>query len=144
MTTLAHRSRVQYTLAQGGFLMSSEEHKALIRQYIDEVWNRHNLAAVEDFVADPAAARESFTRLHTAYPDLHVTIQDLIAEGDTVAYRWTMRGTHELGIPLTWTGMTFAHIAGGKIVAEWVEVDQLHILHQLGVFPGQVLCANAS
>jgi predicted ester cyclase len=79
----------------------------------------------------------------TAFPDLHLTIEDLIAEGDKVVDRQTARGTHQgtfMGIPptgkqITVTAMNISRIVGGKIVEHWVELDTLGMLQQLGVVP---------
>lgn len=76
-------------------------------------------------------------------PDFHVTMEDVIAEGDKVAGRWTAHGTHEdelVGIPptgkeATWTGMTIYRLAGGEIVEAWWSRDMLGLLIQLGVVP---------
>jgi predicted ester cyclase len=76
-------------------------------------------------------------------PDFHVTMEDMIAEGDNVAGRWTASGTHEaelVGIPptgkqATWTGMTIYRFAGGKIVEAWWSRHMLSLLMQLGVVP---------
>ncbi len=125
---------VSLPIQHGGITVSLEENKARIRRYIDEVWNHQHLELLEQFVAQPEAVRTALQDLRTAYPDLHLTLDLLIAEGDWVAYHWTMRGTHELGIAVSWTGATFNRIVDGKIVADWVETDRLAILHQLGVF----------
>jgi steroid delta-isomerase-like uncharacterized protein len=79
----------------------------------------------------------------TAMPDFHATMEDLIAEGDKVAERWTATGTQEgeiSGIPptgrqVTFTGMTIYRVAEGKIVEMWWSMDSLSVLQQLGVIP---------
>src|SRR5258708_38594660 len=79
----------------------------------------------------------------TAFPDLHFTIEDIIAEGDTVVVRFTFRGTHQgdlMGIPPTGkqvvvTGIDIICAANGKVVEEWVNRDELSLLQQLGVIP---------
>lgn len=97
--------------------MSTEENKAHIRRGIEEVWNRKNVAVVEeiasaDYVShDPAMTThglEQYKQLlamyFAAFPDLHITIEDMIAEGDRVVLRLTARGTHRgpfMGIPPT-------------------------------------------
>jgi predicted ester cyclase len=81
--------------------------------------------------------------LDTAFPDLHFTIEDQIAEGDKVVNRVTARGTHLgdfRGIPptgkqVTVAGITIDRIAGGKLVESWTSWDFLGILQQLGVVP---------
>ena len=79
----------------------------------------------------------------TAFPDLHFTIEDLIAEGGTVVVRFTTRGTHQgtlMGIPPTGkqvsgTGMFIDRIVNGKGVEQWFNSDILGLLQQLGVLP---------
>jgi predicted ester cyclase len=76
-------------------------------------------------------------------PDFHVTIEDMVTEGDKVASRWTASGTHQgefLGIRptgnhATWTGITIYRIADGKIVEAWWSKDVLALLQQLVVIP---------
>jgi predicted ester cyclase len=76
--------------------------------------------------------------------DVHSTTEDMVAEGDKVAIRWTWRGTHNkgehIGVTPTGkqamiTGISILRIAGGKIVEEWGEMDTLGFMEQLGVFP---------
>ncbi len=79
----------------------------------------------------------------TAFPDLHATVEDAIAEGDKVAYRWTFRGTQQgelMGIPPTGnealvSGTITSRLSGGRIEEEWNNFDQLGLLQQLGVVP---------
>ncbi len=126
----------------------SATNEDIIRSYIDEVWNLGNLGAVDTLVAadrfdtdgavDTAAMTvEELThqvrRLRGAFPDLHVSIEDVAAEGDLVAARLSVRGTHDgvwMGIDPTgqeamWRGTTVFRVAGGKIVERWGEVDVL-------------------
>jgi steroid delta-isomerase-like uncharacterized protein len=87
--------------------------------------------------------KEVFARLHRAYPDLHVTIEDLIAEGDKVVSRNTVTGTHRgeyMGLPPTGKSVTYNEIfifrfAGGRIAETWGVVDVFSQLKQLGVLP---------
>ena len=81
--------------------------------------------------------------LFTAFPDLHFTIEDMIAEGDTVVVRYTTRGTHHgnfRGIPSTGkqvsgTAMFIDRLVNGKAVEQWSNGDDLGLLQQLGVIP---------
>jgi steroid delta-isomerase-like uncharacterized protein len=78
-----------------------------------------------------------------AFPDVHITIEDLVSEGDKVAERWTMRGTHKgefAGIPatgkqVTSTGLVIVRIADGKVAEIWGASDQLGLMRQLGAIP---------
>ncbi len=82
----------------------------------------------------------------TAFPDLNATVEDVIAEGDKVVTRWTIRGTHqgeieEFGPPtgkqVEIKGITIHRIEGGKIVEEWQAYDNLSAMRQLGLVPEQ-------
>lgn len=134
----------------------SQENKALVRRAIEEVYNQGNLAIVDELVASdfvmhsasdeihgPAGAKQFVTMLREAFPDLHVTIEDQIADGDKVVTRWSSEGTHLgefQGIPPTgkhgmMTGIDIDRVGGGKIVECWVNEDDLGLLQQLGVIP---------
>jgi predicted ester cyclase len=88
-------------------------------------------------------AKELFALLLRAYPDLHITIEDLIAEGDKVVSRNTVSGTHQgeyMGIPPTGNSVTYNEViitrfADGRIVETWAVVDVLAQMRQLGVIP---------
>jgi steroid delta-isomerase-like uncharacterized protein len=81
--------------------------------------------------------------LRDAFPDVHITIEDQVAEGDRVVTRWTARGTHTgafQGIPPTgkrgsMTGIDINRFADGKVVECWTNADDLGLLQQLGVIP---------
>jgi predicted ester cyclase len=85
----------------------------------------------------------SIARSHNAFPDLRVTIEDQVAEGDEVATRWTVRGIHRgemmgtaaTGNRVTFTGTQTDYISGGKIVESWSNWDTLGMLHQIGAVP---------
>ena len=141
--------------------MSTEDNKATVRRCIEEVINQHNLAAVDQLVApnfvghfsalpkEPkeVQGREAFKQFLsiwlTAFPDVQFTIEGMIAEGDSVAFRHTFRGTHKgdiMGIPATGkqvnvTGINIFRVAGGKIVEQWTNADDLGGMQQLGVVP---------
>ncbi len=130
----------------------SDKNKAAVQRLIDEFWNERSSDVVDElFAADaviydggavlPNRGEEFFIALRTAFPDMRVTVDDMIAEGEEVALRWTSHGTHmgELsGIPatnrrVTVTGITIYRFAGGRIVEEWNSSDTLGLLRQLGV-----------
>jgi steroid delta-isomerase-like uncharacterized protein len=89
------------------------------------------------------ALKEVFARLHRAFPDLHVTIEDLIAEGDKAVGRNSVTGTHEgeyMGLPPTARSITYNEIiifrfVNGRIAETWGVVDVFSQLRQLGVIP---------
>jgi predicted ester cyclase len=78
-----------------------------------------------------------------AFPDLRLTVEDIVAEGDTVAARVAFRGTHRgefQGIPPTgkqvaFSSMVFNHVVDGKVEEHWVELDLLRLMGQLGAIP---------
>ena len=137
----------------------SEENEALVRRYFEEIWDKGNLELIDElfttnFVRHGPTATEGEVRglegfkgvvgmYRTAFPDLRVPIEDLIAEGDRVVSRWTARGTHQgelMGIAPTGnqasvTGMIVDRISGGRIEEEWVDYDTLHLMQQIGAVP---------
>jgi steroid delta-isomerase-like uncharacterized protein len=91
-------------------------------------------------------ARQFVSMYKTAFPDLNVTVEDTMAEGDKVITRYIVRGTHEgeieefgppTGRPLELEGITIHRIEDGKIVEEWERYDNLGMLQQLGLVPEQ-------
>lgn len=119
--------------------MSTEENKAIARRLIEEAWNQGNLAAVDELLAhdhvphhsligEQPPSRELYkqfiVRTRTAFPDLHATIEDQIAEGDKVVTRWSVQGTHHgrfrgyspTGKQMRVTGIVIDRIVGGKVV----------------------------
>jgi predicted ester cyclase len=138
--------------------MSSEKHKALYRRFMTEVANRGNLGVADEILSadvvehetlPPGLARnrdgikQLFTLIRKAFPDLHITVEDLIAEGDRVVARVTLKGTHRgefmgiapTGRPVAYEAIDISRIAGGKLVEHWGIPDYLTLLQQLGVEP---------
>jgi steroid delta-isomerase-like uncharacterized protein len=141
-----------------------EANKAVVRRYFEER-NRGNLAVIDELVSPtfighrpagstlpdlhgPADLREFLTTNRTAFPDAQTTVENLIAEGDQVVARWTLRGTQKgtlkttvLGDipptnkPVAMSGITIYRIEDGKIVEGWSIADTLGELRQLGVLP---------
>lgn len=116
-----------------------------ISQTIDEMVEPDAMIRTPLPLAATGAQRlkEVFARLHRAFPDLHVTVEDLIAEGDKVVGRNTVTGTHQgeyMGRPPTDKTVTYDEIfvfrfAGGRIVETWGVVDVLSQMNQLGMMP---------
>jgi steroid delta-isomerase-like uncharacterized protein len=142
---------------KGGQAMSIEQNKALSRRYIEQMHNTKNPALADEVfatdcvvhLAGDVVRREGYKQLvskfFAAFPDLHVTVEDQIAEGDRVATRWTTRGTETGKLdgigptnrPATVTGICIDRIASGRIVETWINYDQMGLLEQLGVIPAQ-------
>ena len=134
---------------------NTEKNKDFIQAFNEDFWNKHNIAAFEkyhttDFIShypEGDMNGEQFKGLCQAYfsafPDLHVTVDDLIAEGDKVVKVWTAHSTHKgelMGIPPTGKaivvkGMEVFRIADGKIAENWISQDNLGMMQQLGVIP---------
>ena len=136
--------------------MSTEEHKALVRRFVEEVWNGRNPSRVDELFAashlfhgagnpplDREGHRQMIAHFQEAFPDGRTTSEELLAEGDTVVQRWTFRGTHQgafqgippTGKPVTLTGISIWRVNGGTIVESWHELDTLGLMQQLGVIP---------
>src|SRR5947209_1588454 len=133
--------------------MSVEENKALVRRFFD-AFGRNDFAALQavtsqDVVyhaAPPGLSagsegyRELMAMYISAYPDIQLTLDDMIAEGDKVVTRFTARGTHRgefMGIEPTGTqitvgGISIIRVAGNKVTEEWDQLDMLGGLQQLG------------
>ena len=141
--------------------MSTEDNKALVRYWIEEVINKGNLAVVDalcppgyvghnphhplkDQPAGPEEVKEHVVRmLRTAFPDLQQSIEDMIAEGDKVVVRSTFRGTHQgpfagiapTGKRLSMTAIEIFRVQDGKLPEHWINADYLGAMQQLGVLP---------
>ncbi len=137
--------------------MSLEENKAIDLRFFEEVVNKGNLAVMDELFAanfvDHSAApgisadreglKQFFAMVYSAFPDFHSTLEDMFAEGDKVVQRFTARGTHKgewmgiapTGKQISMPGMAIHRITGGKIVENWVIIDMLGALQQLGVVP---------
>jgi len=131
--------------------ITGEENKTVVRNWFEEGWNKHNPDIIDEyFTADFINYSMDFNRdqlkqfISTtliAFPDIHFTIEDQVAEGDQVATRWKFRGTHEgefMGVPatgkqVTVTGMNISRHANGKYVEDWGNWDALGMLQQFGV-----------
>ena len=134
--------------------MSVEENKALVRRFVEEFWNEGNMATADELMAVDAEIHmptgevvnldglKSFAGMFRgSFPDWHSTVEELIAEGDKVAERWTARGTHQgelLGIPpptgmrVEVPGSVFYRIVGGKIVEFRGLFNMMSLMQQLG------------
>lgn len=138
--------------------MSTEQNKALVRQMVEEVFNRGNMSMADEFLAPDFVEHEElppgippgreapkvlFAMLRSAFPDFKATIEHLIAEGDEVVLHMTWTGTHEgefMGIPPTGKRISINVIdilgmAEGKCVEHWGVMDSMTMMQQLGVVP---------
>jgi steroid delta-isomerase-like uncharacterized protein len=135
----------------------SEQNKALLRRFFEEVWNEGNLDAIDEIMSpnftnqtaqpgispDRDGVKQFVAAYRSAFPDVHMHVEDQVAEGDRVVTRFTGTGTHTgdlMGIPATGkeinvTGMGLHRVEGGQIVEGWTEADQMGMMQQLGVVP---------
>ncbi len=135
----------------------SDNNKAMMRRIYDEIWNQGNLEAIDEILSPDYVAhflppgippgRDGFRQFvamyRTAFPDGHAKVEDQIAEGDKVATRITVTGTHRgpfMGIPATGnevkiTTVVITRFQDGRNVEGWAEQDRLGLMQQLGVVP---------
>ena len=108
---------------------------------IDEAWVAYHFFI--DSVLDPERVERVSTMIHRAFPDLRIVQADSVTEGDKVALRWMMSGTHEgefmgvtpTGKQVTVMGMDIVRIGSGEILDYWGEFDVMAMLRQLGITP---------
>jgi predicted ester cyclase len=124
--------------------MSAEENKAFIRRYVEAMTGKaKSEAMLSEFVADEGLRRFIVT-FESAFPRYELTIEDLIAEGDKVAARFLIRGTHRgefrgaapTGREVTFPAIIIYQIVGGKITNHWLVSDTLSMAQQVGLVPG--------
>ena len=136
--------------------MSTQENKAIVRRWV-EAFNDGNLDAVDELLTDsyvrhdpnspevrgPEEEKQLISMYRSAFPDLRFTIEDMVAEDDKVAMRVSISATHKgelLGIPptenrLSLTAMEIYRLREGKIEEQWVNVDTLGMMQQIGAIP---------
>ena len=138
--------------------MSTEENKAAFRRVPEEILNPGNLDLADELFAPDyvehvpsppgippgvEGIKTFYRALRAAFPDLHYTLEVLMAEADMVTGHVTARGTHQgefMGIPPTnrevrWTETHIGRLENGKFVEHWADIDQLGMMQQLGVIP---------
>lgn len=128
-----------------------EENKAIVRRFLTEIQNDRRLAVIDEVVAENfvghsanVEGREDLKKVvgdHlSAFPDLKISIEEQIAEGDMVVSRYTARGTQQgtsrgvepTGKPVCYTVVSIQRMSGGEIAEGWRVVDRLDIVHQIG------------
>ena len=135
----------------------SEENKALLRRWFEEVWNKGRAETIDELFAEggvangledesgqplrgPAGFRPFFERFRSAFPDIQVSIEEMIAERDLVAARCLVRGRYQsnsLGFaatsqPVEFTGIAIVRVSDGQIVEAWNNFDFMSMFRQLG------------
>jgi steroid delta-isomerase-like uncharacterized protein len=137
--------------------MSIETNKATVRRMNEQLWNEGRVDLIGEFFTEdnvshnaglPSSSgleelKAGVVMAQNAYADLKLNFGDLIAEGDKVAYTWTLRGVHQgelYGIPptgkqVTTSGVTINRLVNGRIVETWMFPDTMGLMQQLGVVP---------
>ena len=137
----------------------SQENIATSRRFIEEAFNQGNLDVIDELSGDGFvdhdpmmgdqdvdAVKQTIGTYRDAFPDIHITIEDIFDAGDKVVYRWTGQGTfenemmglqptHEQGDPVK--GITIDRYEGGKVVETWTQWDTLTFMRDIGAIPEQ-------
>lgn len=134
----------------------AEQSRAVARRFREDLWNSGDLAIADEIIAadcliharvpmttdfsrGPDAIRQLVLFFHLAFADIHMTVEQVLVEGDMVAARWSGRGRHRgdlLGLPegeheAVTSGIDMLRIAGGKVVEGWVSWDTLGLIEHL-------------
>ena len=137
--------------------MSAEQNKSIVRRWVEEGWNKRNLALIDqlfapnfyqhetgpEMVNNSEALKIFVSGYLSAFPDLQFTIEDLIAEGDKVVWRFTATGTNTgpfMGGPITGqsanvTGTITFRLEDSRMAEAWLNLDVLGLLQQMGIIP---------
>ena len=137
----------------------SQENIDLCHRWFEEVWNKGRAEAVDELFAEdglahglagqggemrgPSGFKPFLEQLRSAFPDIHITVEDTVAAGDKVAVRWVATMTHKgemLGVAATAkqatvTGISIVRIADGKIAEGWNNWDLMGLMQQIGMVP---------
>lgn len=134
----------------------SEQNKNVVRRLFEEVWNKGNASVADELFSSnynhhdsstpdvgrgPDSEKKRVALYRTAFPDIRLTIEDMLAEGETVMARWSCRGTHKgdlngiapTGKQFQITGVSIARFTNGKMFEGYVNWDALGLMQQLGV-----------
>ena len=134
----------------------SDTNKNIMRRLFDEVWNKghqpvadelfaqnysHHDSSTPDLGRGPESEKKRVALYRNAFPDIRLTIEDIISEGETVTARWSCHGTHKgdlngiapTGKQFTISGISIARFANGKMTEGWVNWDAVGMMQQLGI-----------
>jgi steroid delta-isomerase-like uncharacterized protein len=144
-------------------LRISEQNKELVRRYLERTLNEGDAVAFDELTSidyvghmsgvpdfDRATHKQLLASFRAAFPDLRVSVEDLIAEGDRVVNRGTYSGTHRgpfqgippTGKPFTVAGINVSRVADGQVKEDWTVIDMLGMLQQLGIVPAPGVAAG--
>jgi steroid delta-isomerase-like uncharacterized protein len=133
----------------------ADDAEKIVRRWFDEVWNNGKESAIDELMADgavyhglgeadivgPEAFKPFYRQFRTAFPDMHITVEHAMAQGDTAAARCTVTATHTgpglvdsvTSKPVRFTGMVIARVNDGKVAESWNNFDFLTLYQQLGM-----------
>lgn len=124
---------------------STDSNKELVRRLVEQVWNGHDAGALRDYVGPDLLeeSAEHTAQFLDAFPDVRVTIDDVFGEGDKVAARLTITGTHlgpfaghaPTGKRVSFASFRIYRVAAGKVIETWAMQDRLALLQQLEILP---------
>ena len=137
--------------------MSAEAHKAVIRRYIEEAWNKGNVGIIDELMAEQYARymgvgappldregqKQRILGFRRSFPDLRLEVEDMVADSDKVSFRLVLRGTHQgefMHMPPTGNtiqvgAVDIARFEGGRIMEQWGQTDLLGLMQQIGAIP---------
>jgi len=137
--------------------MGAAENKAVVNRYFEELWNNYDLAVADEIAHPefyftipthapsygPQGLKDEITMLHTAFPDIHFSQEDVFADDERVAVRWVARGTHlgeflgnkPSGRRFWIEGIGSYRLKDGKLIENLVNEDSLNLLIQIGIIP---------
>jgi steroid delta-isomerase-like uncharacterized protein len=139
--------------------MKAQETRTLVHRWVDEVLNPGDLDRADDLIAldfldhdvppgqtltGLAGFKQGAAGVRATFPDIQATVEDVVAAGDKIAFRLTLRGTHRgtiAGIPptgkeVTYSGIGIVRVADGKIAERWLRVDIPAVVRQIGGYFG--------
>jgi steroid delta-isomerase-like uncharacterized protein len=132
--------------------MSAETNKAAIRRYIEEAWNKGNVGIIDELMApdyarhmtsgmlDREGQKQRILGFRQAFPDIHLTVERMVAEGELVTFHLLMIGTHQgafMNVPATGkqvktAAIDIARFENGKVAEQWGITDLFAVLQQIG------------
>ena len=137
--------------------MSPETNKAIVRRLVEQVWNKRRVDLIEEFFSEDAvlhitgmssksgseSIRDTVTMILRAYPDLHLVIDDEVAEGHKVVNRWTVMGLPSFDVdgipamskPVNRSGMAILNFSNARVTEFWFLIDNLEWMRSLRADP---------
>ncbi len=120
-------------------LESKDQNKVVVRRIYEDMWNKGDDRVAGEIFVQPEGVKRFMREFLKAFPDLHHTVEELIAEGDRVVARFSAQGTHTgqwkdylpTGNTIHYTGVTIAQVKGGKIIQHDTWWDRMEVIEQI-------------